>query len=379
MTPSLANLLLSHAPPCLSLYQPTHRRHPDNQQDPIRFRNLVKSLEESLQARQPSVDVAALMKPYHALAADTEFWRHSHEGLAVMRAADVFEVIRLPGQVPELAVVADTFHVKPLMRFTQSGERFQILAVDRETVRMFEGDRDVLAEIEPAPGVPRTIEEALGEELTEPQLSVASHGGGGGSKVAMHYGSGSKADEVDSDTEKFFRAVDRAVTEHHSKPSGLPLVLAALPQYHPVFRSLTSNAALIEEGIDIHPGALSPDEFRLRAWAALEPRYQARLAQLAGQYAESLSKGQGSDDLSQVALAALAGRVGTVFVESERHVPGKINSESGAITLAGPDEVGGDDVIDDIAEMVLRKKGEVLVVSTDQMPTRTGIAAIYRY
>ena len=29
------------SPPCISLYQPTHRRHPDNQQDPIRFRNLV--------------------------------------------------------------------------------------------------------------------------------------------------------------------------------------------------------------------------------------------------------------------------------------------------------------------------------------------------
>jgi len=32
-------LLASHEPPCLSLYQPTHRAHPDKQQDPIRFRN----------------------------------------------------------------------------------------------------------------------------------------------------------------------------------------------------------------------------------------------------------------------------------------------------------------------------------------------------
>lgn len=32
-------------PPCLSLYQPTHRPHPHRAQDPIRFRNLVKSLD----------------------------------------------------------------------------------------------------------------------------------------------------------------------------------------------------------------------------------------------------------------------------------------------------------------------------------------------
>jgi hypothetical protein len=37
--------------PRLSLFQPTHRRHPENRQDPIRFRNLVSRLETSLSSR----------------------------------------------------------------------------------------------------------------------------------------------------------------------------------------------------------------------------------------------------------------------------------------------------------------------------------------
>ena len=36
--------------PFISIYQPTNRQHPDNQQDPIRFRNLVKQAEASLQS-----------------------------------------------------------------------------------------------------------------------------------------------------------------------------------------------------------------------------------------------------------------------------------------------------------------------------------------
>lgn len=44
----LIQLSAAQEPPCLSLYQPTHRRHPDNRQDPIRFRNLLKELEVSL-------------------------------------------------------------------------------------------------------------------------------------------------------------------------------------------------------------------------------------------------------------------------------------------------------------------------------------------
>ncbi len=36
---SLAQLASVHQPPCLSLYQVTHRCRPENQQYPIRFRN----------------------------------------------------------------------------------------------------------------------------------------------------------------------------------------------------------------------------------------------------------------------------------------------------------------------------------------------------
>ncbi|MEO7938991.1 MAG: hypothetical protein ABIR55_10230 [Burkholderiaceae bacterium] len=54
--------------PCLSLYQPTHRRHPDNRQDPIRFRHLVKTLETSLRQQHATDAVKAQVEPFEALA-----------------------------------------------------------------------------------------------------------------------------------------------------------------------------------------------------------------------------------------------------------------------------------------------------------------------
>ena len=67
---SLAELASVHPPPCLSLYQPTHRRRPENQQDPIRFRNLVKELEASLRQKYPAVETRLLLEPFEALAHD---------------------------------------------------------------------------------------------------------------------------------------------------------------------------------------------------------------------------------------------------------------------------------------------------------------------
>ena len=272
---SLANdyavgLLNAHEPPCLSLYQSTRRRYPDNQQDRIRFRNLFKAMEQSLRQKYTALEVKPLLEPFQALSDDLEFWNHTLGGLAVLGAPGFFRVYRLQRPVPELAVVADSFHVKPLLRILQSADRYQVLGLNRQEIKLFEGNRDALDEIDPAPGVPRTITEALGEELTEPHLTVAGYGSGAGG-LAMRHGHGSKKDEIDVDAERFFRAVDRAVLKRHSKPSGLPLILAALPEHHNLFRRVSQNPFLFSEGIDKHPDALPIDALRERAWRVVEP------------------------------------------------------------------------------------------------------------
>ena len=124
-----------------------------------------------------------------ALAADAAFWNHTLDGLAVLGGPDLFNVYRLQRPVHELAVVADSFHIKPLVRIMQSADRYQVLALNRREIKLFEGNRDVLDKIALAPGVPQTITEALGEELTEPHQTVASYGQGpAGCRCAMAMG-----------------------------------------------------------------------------------------------------------------------------------------------------------------------------------------------
>ncbi|PPL14976.1 hypothetical protein UN63_14205, partial [Oceanisphaera arctica] len=106
----MAELASFQGRPCLSLYQPTHRRHPDNQQDPIRFRHLVKAMETSLRQQHAADAVQALVEPFEAVAQDHDFWNHTLDGLAVLSAPGLFRVFLLQRPVTELAVVADSFH-----------------------------------------------------------------------------------------------------------------------------------------------------------------------------------------------------------------------------------------------------------------------------
>jgi hypothetical protein len=373
-----AFLLAPHDPPCLSLYQPTHRTHPDADQDPIRFKNLVRELETSLEALDDPETTKRLLAPLRELEADTEFWQHNHEGLAVLVAGDAVRVYRLQRPVPELAVVAESFHTRPLLRIVQSADRFQVLALDRENVRLFEGTRDVLDEVELAKGVPATLTDALGEEKTEPHLTVASYGAKGPAGQKVH-GHGARKDELDIDTERYFRAVDRSILEHHSRPSELPLVLAALPEYHGLFRELSQNPFLVEAAIDVHPSGIDVDELLERAWEALLPSYEARLDELKERFGSAAAHQRGSGDLSDVAVAAIEGRVDTLLLEAERVMPGRLDAETGAISEGDSDDPTVDDVFDDLGEEVLRRGGEVVVVPPERMPTDSGVAAIYRY
>ncbi len=374
-----AGLLDKCDPPCLSLYQPTHRHHPDNQQDPIRFRNLVKELEEPLRQQFPKDDIRTLLQPFLALANDMDFWNHTLDGLAVLGARGIFRVYKLQRPVTEFALVADSFHTKPLMRILQSADRYQVLGLNRQEIRLFEGNRDALDEIELARTVPKTITEALGDELTDPHRTVASYGGIGDGHSPMHHGHGGKESEVDIDAERFFRAIDRGILEHHSKPAGLTLILAALPQYHHLFHQVSHNPLLIEDSIEVHPDSLTIEELRQRAWQILEPHYLARLAKLVEEFGNAKSKGLGDDVLVQVAKAIVAGRVATLMIEAVRKIPGRIDSATGEIEFGDLSHPEVDDVLDDLGELALKKGGQIVIVPAERMPTDTGIVAIYRY
>lgn len=195
----------------------------------------------------------------------------------------------------------------------------------------------------------------------------------------MHHSHGGKKEEADIDAERFFRAVDRAVLEHSSRPSGLPLILTALPEHHHLFRRVSQNPLLMAEGLMINPDALTVDELRQRAWKVVEPQYQARLAALADEFRAAKSKGLGSDDLTQVAQAAAAGRVSTLLIEADRRIAGRLDSSTGRVEITDLSHPQVDDLLDDLGELVDKRGGRVMVIPAEQMPGKTGLAATYRH
>lgn len=376
LTEELIQKLISvNKTPCLSLYQATHRILPDKLQDPLRYKDLVKKLEESLKQKYSLAQVKELVAPFIELGNDNSFWRKTMDGLAVLGAPGFFEVIGLSKPLDELAVVANTFHLKPLREYLQTSDRFQIVGVSFSDVKFYEGSRHSVFEVELPSEFPKTIDEALGNEHTERQATSTSLSGPG--KANLQHGQGTKKDEMDKDAERFFRMIDRLIYERYSKNSNTPLILATLPEHHNLFHKISHNPMLLNKGIMTNPKSVSLEKLRDLAWEIIEPDYNLKVEKAIERFEEATSHGTGSDNINKVFRAANDGRIDILLTEAGRIIPGKLLQKQIERDRLSNPEV--DDILDDLGELVHRKGGQVLVIPKEKMPGNTGLAAIYRY
>lgn len=353
----LQELLGAHEPPCISLYLPTNRRHQDNRQDPVAFKNLIRTVAGTLEQKYHDRAARPLLEPLDRLADESLFWQRTLDGLAVLTGPARFDVFPLQRAVKPLAVVADSFHVKPLLRYLQSADRFQVLCLTGKNARVLEGTRYALDVVPPEDfAAPLAAEAARQRDLV-----------------------GNPSAEQLAETERFFRGVDRFVLERFARQARLPMVLAALPEHQTLFRKVSHNPFLLPDGLVGNPEPLALDELRQKVWQVVEPTYLARLARLKDDFHTATARHAGTADLSDAARAAVAGRIGTLLIEDDRLLPGRIDQATGAITLGNGSAPDVGDLLDDLGETVLRQGGQVIVVPASRMPTTTGLAAIYRY
>jgi len=372
----LQALLSKHDPPCVSVYQHTHRAHPEMEQDPIRYRNLLKDVERMLKQKYPARQTEQLMSQLASLDC-RPFWQHQRDGLAVFASPDYFAYHCVSMPMPDLAVVANDFHTKPLLKLLQANRHYYVLALSQNRVTLFDASRDHFDQVD-LRRVPKSLREALGVETRQDQVDLrGSFSTVGGSPVFHAHGLG-QTDRAD-DLRRFFRAVDRALWEY-LKDGAAPLVLATQPHYHALFREVSRNPRLLDKAVVCDAERISPEELQARTWQLVEPELQTRLDQAIEAYRAARSHKRGDDDLHEVAQAAAQGRIRQLLVEEGRQIWGQLDRASGAITPGAPHKNPDDaDLLDQIAELVLAKGGEVFVVPKDKMPTTTGLAATYRY
>jgi hypothetical protein len=365
--------------PCVSLYQPTKRMHPGKEQNQKEFMRLLGGLQVSLLKECKVEEVKLILEPLHSISRDVDFWKSMLDGLVILSGPNYLKIFKLPQSFVELTLIAENFHSAPLRHYLQSIDRYQVLSIGLDRMRFFEGNSHSVEEVVLTQDLPRTIVEALGPELTKPHENQASFGFVGSMRKAMNHGYDGTRDEASNDTDRFFRLVDKAVLEKYSEPSRLPLILVALPEHQNLFHKISKNPFLIEKGIHINSEAKSFEELHELTWKLIEPLYLHKLDEVSEFYNFSKSKNLGSEDLVEIAKEAAEGRVETLIVGGDLELYGHIDSSNGKIDYGDASNLHGEDILNELEEIVVKKGGLLQVIRSGKMPMDKGLAAIFRY
>jgi len=375
----LFSLAADKSEACVSIYMPTHRLGTQTQQDPIRFKNLTREAEEKLIAKGlRSQNARDLIQRVQAID-DYLFWQHQSDGLAIFISDNLFSYYCLPLDFPELVVVSDRFHLKPLLPLLTGDGQFYILALSQNQVRLFQGTRYKVKEVE-LEDVPTSIAEALKYDDPEKKLQfhTGTAGGASGDRSAMFHGHGSGNDEQKDNILRYFRKVNAGLREL-LKNQHYPLILAGVDYLLPIYQQANTYPHLLDEGITGNPDELKAEELHALAGKIVQPYFEQAIEESRSRYQELAGSGQTAINIEDVVADAYYQRVEYLFVPVGQQTWGLFDPETSQVNVHGKQELGDEDLMDLAALHTLLNGGTVYAVEPEKVPGGASIVAMLRY
>jgi hypothetical protein len=157
------------------------------------------------------------------------------------------------------------------------------------------------------------------------------------------------------------------------------LILAAAEPLDSIYRSLNSYPRLAPSGIGGNPERTPNGELAARAREVLDELYADELRATQELFERRRSEGRGLVDIGDVARAATFGAVDTLLIDIDDIVPGSVDEDTGAVTLADAPTAAGYGVVDEIARRSWLAGATVLAVRREEVPDGASVAAILRY
>lgn len=353
--------LLGAEGPFVTLYQAEDPSTLSMDAEQIKFKNMIKKALSQ-------VDNEKLRQRLEDVPTDRMFWAEGRRGIAFFFTPEETYYYEVSSKLKDFVSYGEKPNILPLIEDFQYMNNYHLLCLTSEDMRLYRGKMDEIIPIELPEDAPKTLEIALGTELTRGD-NLAS----GGNTPGNLHGVTEKSVEVDIDQTNYFRMVDRYVMENFSQPEQTQLILFALSENQADFRELSKNNYLQDERIESSPTSLSDNEIKQHVKKLIDEVSYKRHSLNIERYQETTPQYKLGDQYQDLATASLEGRIETLFVEKDSKVTGTID-ENGQLGYEGDENF-----FNQLALNVVRTNGTVYVLDRSQMPELKDVAAILRY
>lgn len=370
MNDDVLSLLQNKEGPCISVILPTHELADGREGDMIEVKHAVAEVLEYLAHNYDNSMQSKLAWYVNELAGKIDF-THNSCGIGIFVSPAVQQLRQFHFPVTKKIIIGNSFEIRDVLYEIAYDIPYYLLQLTDKEVRLFEGRLDKLTEVEDA-GFPQTY---IDDYIYEAPGRANSYMG---SAVTQSF-------EKDKSTlEKarhvtFFKKIDKLlddlpVNEHI-------LLVDAVSRELALFKKASRYSGRMFTAII---GNYSNDLnlLKAKAWAGINHVIDSNKLQALQNYYEETGWGRGEEGIENIWKAAKEGRALTLLVEKDFRKPGFICEDNDYVLhLATPakEHTILPDAVDDIIEMVLEKKGDVIFLENGMLKDQHGIALITRY
>lgn len=365
---------------CVSIFIPTQRGGKEvlEEKDSTNLKSQWQQVKEKLEKKGVSQEkIAKMDKPVMELVGDKDFWRHQSDGLAVFVAEDFFEKYTLPINFQTYHYISQEFYVKPLVPAFAEDERFYLLSLQLEDVKLYEATPHSIGEVYVKDLTPDRLEDRVGydyEEKTLQHKTVKVNSG----KTNMH---GHDAADRDRKNEilRFFRAVDKGLHEV-LKDEKVPLVVACQEYMFPIYQEANTYNNLYEKGVPGNPSDSDMFGLHEKALQTIKPYLKKDERDKLEKYNELNKTENTTSMVGDIIPAAFEGKIDTLFLENREDVWGSYDEKQMSVKVDEAQYDSNTSLMNLAAAKVIETGGKVFLIESAFMPEKDSkMNALLRY
>ncbi len=358
--------LLAPGEPALSVYFPVDPAQADMRDPASRLRALVARAEQALiehgvGEESASETVGTLIE----IADGMDLEHHRDLGFAYFASPRTSHVVTLPALLAEAVVVAEGFHIKPLLPLAARNLRFNVLALSAGDARLYAAtpyDWNELA-LDILPGA---LDGEFGED--------------GGHAVTASGAADAAGDPHNAMLMEDMRRVAHAV-RHALSGDTAPLLLAAEPHIAGHFRKVAKLPTLFHEALILNPFAFDPRQLHAKATAVLGPLLDAEPEAVLEQVRARLGSAEPTVGirLEEILARAREGRVEALIVAEDQALYSRPSGAGGKMEPHFHQADAEPDLLNEAVLEALRHGGRAFAMPIGRLPRGVPAVATYRY
>lgn len=351
---SLAN---ERSNPCVSISLNTHRTHPDNEQDIIILKNLLKEAEERVVQEFGKRTVSSLLDKIAKIGDEID-QNFNLDSLHIYLSNTTKEIVRSTWNTNSNSVhISDSFDIRSLIKTYNRIENYYILLLSQSSVKLFYAVNDKIL-----------------SEFTNVDFPFHEN-----RHYTAHSDKGSDSKHLDDLIREFMNKIDKAIVNVFNE-TGLHVAVISTEDNYSKLSQVMDKPSIYLGHVNIDYNHIDSDHIASQSYNIVKELQHKHRKEAILEMKEAVGKGLVSSDLQEIFQASLDGRGDLLIVHQDFSKSVRMTGDRTFEMVLNPSDKN---VIEDITSMiawnVLSKKGRVYFTTQEEIKDIGQIALKMRY